>query len=103
VAARLHRRQWCDFVSFDPRLPEKMRLFKVRLQRDEKRIAELEREVNAFLGTSTRCSPRSRPSREAQPAADPAPAWLKPLRHAITLAMKRARIRRFNHARSARS
>lgn len=43
-------RAWADFISFDPRLPERMRLFRVRLERDEKRIAELEREVLSFLG-----------------------------------------------------
>ena len=37
--------KWCDFVSFDPRLPEKMRLFVSRLQRDDKRIKELETET----------------------------------------------------------
>lgn len=42
-------RQWCDFVSFDPRLPENMRLFVKRLPRDDARIAELEAEVTAFL------------------------------------------------------
>lgn len=42
-------RAWCDFVSFDPRLPENMQLFRVRLQRDEARIKELETEVRAFL------------------------------------------------------
>jgi putative phage-type endonuclease len=42
-------RQWADFVSFDPRLPEKMRLFKVRVARNDKRIAELEAEVLSFL------------------------------------------------------
>lgn len=42
--------KWCDFVSFDPRLPEKMRLFVSRLQRDDKRIKELETEIVAFLG-----------------------------------------------------
>jgi putative phage-type endonuclease len=42
-------RQWAEFVSFDPRLPEKMRLFRVRVKRDEKRIAELEAEVLSFL------------------------------------------------------
>lgn len=42
-------RAWCDFVSFDPRLPEKMRLFVKRLPRDDARIAELEREVISFL------------------------------------------------------
>ena len=38
-------REWWDFVSFDPRLPEKLRLFIVRMPRDEARIAEMEREV----------------------------------------------------------
>lgn len=42
-------RQWCDFVSFDPRMPEEMRLFVKRLGRDDARIAELEAEVTAFL------------------------------------------------------
>lgn len=42
-------RAWCDFVSFDPRLPKDMALFRVRLERDDARIAELEREVEAFL------------------------------------------------------
>ncbi len=42
-------RQWCDFVSFDPRLPERMRLFVLRIERDNKRIAELEASVTEFL------------------------------------------------------
>lgn len=42
-------RQWCDFVSFDPRMPEEMRFFVRRLHRDNDRIAELEAEVTAFL------------------------------------------------------
>jgi putative phage-type endonuclease len=42
-------RAWCDYVSYDPRLPESMRLFVRRLNRDEKRIAELEGEVRTFL------------------------------------------------------
>lgn len=42
-------RAWCDFVSFDPRLPEDMRLFICRVARDDSYIAELEREVPAFL------------------------------------------------------
>ena len=41
--------KWCDFVSFDPRLPESMRLFVARLQRDDKRIKELETEIVTFL------------------------------------------------------
>lgn len=42
-------RQWCDFVSYDPRMPENMRLFIKRLPRDDKRIAELETEIASFL------------------------------------------------------
>lgn len=42
-------RQWCDFVSFDPRLPESMRLFVRRLTQDEPYIAEIESAVTAFL------------------------------------------------------
>jgi len=38
-------REWWDFASFDPRLPEKLRLFIVRMRRDEARIGEIEREV----------------------------------------------------------
>lgn len=42
-------RQWCDFVSFDPRLPAHLQLFIKRFPRDDKRIAEMEREVVKFL------------------------------------------------------
>ncbi len=42
-------REWCDFASYDPRLPEEMRLFVTRVQRDDEAIAEIEREVRAFL------------------------------------------------------
>ena len=42
-------RAWCDFVSYDPRMPENMRLFVRRIARDDRRINELETEVAAFL------------------------------------------------------
>jgi putative phage-type endonuclease len=42
-------RQWCDFASYDPRLPEAMRLFVTRIPRDPALIAEMEAEVSAFL------------------------------------------------------
>jgi putative phage-type endonuclease len=42
-------RQWCDFVSYDPRLPDHMALFVKRVPRDNAMIAELEKEVNSFL------------------------------------------------------
>ena len=43
-------RTWCDFASYDNRLPEAMRLFVQRVPRDDEAIAEIEREVVAFLG-----------------------------------------------------
>jgi putative phage-type endonuclease len=42
-------RKWCDFASFDPRMPESMRLFVKRVPRDDKRIEYLEKEVSTFL------------------------------------------------------
>jgi predicted phage-related endonuclease len=42
-------RQWCDFVSFDPRMPEGMQIWVKRVERDNVLIAELEKEVISFL------------------------------------------------------
>ena len=42
-------RNWCDFVSYDPRLPLAMQLHIRRVHRDEKMIAQLEKEVTEFL------------------------------------------------------
>lgn len=42
-------RDWCDFVSYDPRLPDDLRMFVKRLERNDDRIAELEDEVSKFL------------------------------------------------------
>ena len=42
-------RKWCDFVSFDSRLPEELQLFVVRLNRDDAYIQEMEAEVKKFL------------------------------------------------------
>lgn len=42
-------RAWCDFASFDPRFPPEMQLHVRRVNRDDKLIAELEREVSIFL------------------------------------------------------
>jgi putative phage-type endonuclease len=42
-------RSWCDFVSFDPRMPEGLQLFVKRVDRDDSYIAELEKEVVQFL------------------------------------------------------
>jgi putative phage-type endonuclease len=43
-------RKWCDFVSFDPRLPKHLQLFVRRFDRDEARIAEMEQMIALFLG-----------------------------------------------------
>lgn len=42
-------RQWCDFVSYDPRLPEEMRMFVQRVPREGAIISELETAVAVFL------------------------------------------------------
>ena len=42
-------RQWCDFVSFDPRLPLDLQLFIKRIEYDAEYVAMLEKEVNQFL------------------------------------------------------
>jgi putative phage-type endonuclease len=42
-------RKWCDFVSFDPRMPERLQMWVVRVERDDKLIGEIEAEVNKFL------------------------------------------------------
>jgi len=42
-------RQWCDFVSYDPRMPDSMRIFVSRIVRDDDMIAALEKDVAEFL------------------------------------------------------
>jgi putative phage-type endonuclease len=42
-------RQWCDFVSFDNRLPEMFQLFVTRVPRDEVFIRLIESEIVQFL------------------------------------------------------
>jgi hypothetical protein len=46
---RCCERQWCDFVSFDPRLPQDLQLFVKRVEFDAAYVATLEEEVNLFL------------------------------------------------------
>jgi len=41
--------KWCDFVSFDPRVPEDLQLFVVRVERDQEYIDSMEVEVKQFL------------------------------------------------------
>ena len=42
-------RKWCDFVSFDPRLPDGLQILIVRLERDDEYIEKLEARVVKFL------------------------------------------------------
>ncbi len=43
-------REWSDFVSYSPDLPENLRLYIFRVRRDEEYIKNLETEVIRFLG-----------------------------------------------------
>jgi hypothetical protein len=42
-------RDWCDFISFDPRMPERSQLLIVRVDRDDTFIAEMEEQIKQFL------------------------------------------------------
>lgn len=43
------QRKWCDFVSFDPRLPEDLQLFVLRFVPEPGALAKLENAVREFL------------------------------------------------------
>jgi putative phage-type endonuclease len=43
-------RPWCDFVSYDPRMPLELQMFLTRVERDDTHIQTLENEVEIFLG-----------------------------------------------------
>ena len=42
-------RAWCDFVSFDPRLPDDMQIWIKRVPRDGEFISQMETEIAVFL------------------------------------------------------
>jgi putative phage-type endonuclease len=42
-------RQWCDFISFDPRMPPALQLYVERIGRNDSYIAGLETEIRKFL------------------------------------------------------
>lgn len=42
-------RKWCDFVSYDPRMPFELQLFYKRFERDDERIEVIKVEVVKFL------------------------------------------------------
>lgn len=66
-------RQWCDFASYDPRLPESMRLFVDRVKRDDAAIAAVEKDVTEFLAELRRTVDHLRakyePTNDELPAA----------------------------------
>jgi len=41
--------KWCDFVSFDPRMPERSQLLIVNVPRDPEFIMYMEAEIKIFL------------------------------------------------------
>jgi putative phage-type endonuclease len=43
------QRKWCDFVSFDPRMPEGLQLFIQRVDFDVNYVKMLEAEITGFL------------------------------------------------------
>lgn len=42
-------RKWCDFISYDPRLPENASYICIRVERDEEAIARLAESVEVFM------------------------------------------------------
>jgi putative phage-type endonuclease len=62
-------RAWCDFVSYDPRLPAEMQIHITRIKRDDDMISNLEIEVAAFLAeideTVDKLRARYQPTAEA--------------------------------------
>jgi len=42
-------RQWCDFASYDPRMPAEMSLYVTRFYRDDAAIAAMEEAVTDFI------------------------------------------------------
>lgn len=43
-------REWCDFMSYDPRMPDGLQIFLIRYHRDDEYIKEIESEIVKFLG-----------------------------------------------------
>ncbi len=43
-------RKWCDFISYDDRLPSDLAYFQKRIIRDDELVIEIESEIKSFLG-----------------------------------------------------
>lgn len=63
-------RQWCDFASYDPRLPESMRLHVERVKRDDEAIKAIEQDVTDFLNELRDTVHRLRSKYDADYAAE---------------------------------
>jgi putative phage-type endonuclease len=66
-------RDYCDFVSFDPRLPDDFSLYIVRFNRDDKAIAEMEAKVEQFIAELNELCERLKIHADAQPKREPLP------------------------------
>jgi putative phage-type endonuclease len=69
-------REWCDFVSYDPRIHEDLGLFIIRFERDEKAIGEMECEVEKFIEELNAMAAKllkNRPAPTAETTAAPGP------------------------------
>ena len=62
-------RDWCDFVSYDPRMPDGLQLMVTRIERDDKRIQQLEEEAEKFLAEVDAMVQRLLSMREERQAA----------------------------------
>lgn len=63
-------RKWCDFVSFDPRLPSDLQLFVRRFHRNEARIVEVEEGIQKFLAEVREIMTRLACQRDLVPALE---------------------------------
>jgi putative phage-type endonuclease len=64
-------RQWCDFVSYDPRLPQEFGLFVIRLKRDDAVIADMEAKVQTFINEVGEMCQKLNAHKAAVKAPDP--------------------------------
>lgn len=78
-------RKWCDFCSYDPRLPTDFGLFIVRLDRDDEAIRDMEDKVVQFIAEVNALSEKLLASRKytAMPIPVPAPAGPGPCKAII--------------------
>jgi hypothetical protein len=58
-------RAWCDWVSFEPRLPAHLQLHVRRMHRDEQLISGMEQQAIEFLAELDRMVARLEPHRRA--------------------------------------